>query len=69
MAGLPSGNIVYLPKEVTEKASKTSSYYIIENGEQIPVNLEAVVEKSSASYTDLNLFFYVTDDATVYVKE
>ena len=63
-AGLPAGNVVYLPTEV---ASKTS-YYTLENGKQVPVNLEAVVQGSSASYADLNLFFYVTDDVTVYVN-
>ena len=63
-AGLPAGNVVYLPTEV---ASQTS-YYTLENGKQVPVNLEAVVQGSSASYADLNLFFYVTDDVTVYVN-
>ena len=63
-AGLPAGNVVYLPTEV---ASQTS-YYTLENGKQVPVNLEAVVQGSSASYADLNLFFYVTNDVTVYVN-
>ena len=69
VAGLPAGDIIYLPKEITAKASKPCSCYIIENGNHIPVNLEAVVEGSSASYEDLELFFYVTSDVTVYVNE
>ena len=68
IAGLPAGNIIHLPKDVTEKTSKPYSYYTVKNGEQIPVNLEAVVEGSSASYADLKLFFYVTDDVVVYVN-
>ena len=68
IAGLPAGNIIHLPKDVTEKTSKPYSYYTVKNGEQIPVNLEAVVEGSSASYADLELFFYVTDDVVVYVN-
>ena len=63
-AGLPAGKIVYLPKEISEK---TYSYYTVENGNQIPVNLDAVVEGSSASYADLKLFFYVNGDQVVYV--
>ena len=68
IAGLPAGKIIHLPKDVTEKTSKPYSYYTVKNGEQIPVNLEAVVEGSSASYADLELFFYVTDDVVVYVN-
>ena len=68
IAGLPAGNIIHLPKDVTEKTSKPYSYYTVKNGEQIPVNLEAVVEGASASYADLELFFYVTDDVVVYVN-
>ena len=65
IAGLPSGNIVYLPKTIK---ALSSSYYIVENGKQVPVNLEAVVKGSSASYDTLNLFFYVTEDIVVYVN-
>ena len=67
-AGLPAGNIIYLPKDVTEKTSKPYAYYTVKNGVQVPVNLEAVVEGSSASYADLQLFFYVTEDVVVYVN-
>ena len=67
-AGLPAGTIVHLPKAVTEKTSKPYSYYTMENETQIPVNLEAVVEGSSASYDTLELFFYVNSDVVVYVN-
>ena len=67
-AGLPAGKIIYLPKDVTEKVSKPYAYYTVKNGVQAPVNLEAVVEGSSANYADLQLFFYVTDDVVVYVN-
>ena len=66
-AGLPAGNIIKLPKSVKEKASQPYAYYTMNNGSQIPVNLEAVVEGSSASFSSLELFFYVTDDVVVYV--
>ena len=66
-AGLPAGTIIRLPKAVTEKAAESYSYYTVENEIQTPLNLEAVVEGSSASYDTLELFFYVDSDVVVYV--
>lgn len=66
-AGLPAGTIIRLPKAVTEKATEPYSYYTVENEIQTPLNLEAVVEGSSASYDTLELFFYVDSDVVVYV--
>ena len=66
-AGLQPGTVIYLPKDVKEQISKPYTYYTIENGKQVPVNLEAVVEGSTASYDTLNLFFYVAGDVVVYV--
>ena len=66
-AGLPAGTIIRLPKAVTEKTAEPYSYYTVENETQIPLNLEAVVEGSSASYDTLELFFYVDSDVVVYV--